>query len=361
MNRDDKKLSITFLLPGNGVGGGSRAIMEFGNHLLNNGHAVRIFYRREPQSFRETLRSTYLLIRYGIHDWLRDFHGPAKPYHRLNPKDFAPDEILLSMCARTTLDAHELPDGHGIKVLHCHGAELENWEQMKQAWKLPRYVLVVSSHLIEMFKKEAGKNVLGVVPDGVDSNIYYPVGDEKLRNGIGITFRWARTKGPEMAIQVMQELDKRYPDIPKHSFGNSRKPLGFDRVNYTRLPSVRKACEIYSKSRIWVLTSRLEGFGMSVLEAMACGCVVVSTDCGGPRDVIEDGVNGYLVPVGDVDAMIDRICHLMKDGQLRSRMATAALDTAQRFTWNAASLKLEEYLYSIYESHMDGKTMITCK
>lgn len=355
MKNSNKKLSIIFLLPGRGVGGGSRAIVEFGNHLLNRGHAVRIFYRKNPLSFREILQSRYLRVRYGNHDWLRDFQGPVQGYHKLNSQEFAPDEILISMCAQTTLDSHELPDEHGIKVFHCHGAEMENWEQMRQAWKLPRYVLVVSSHLIDLFQKEANKEVLGVVPDGVDCDLYYPALAEEHRDGIGATFRWANTKGPEMAIQVIQELNKRYPDVPKYSFGNGRKPDGFERVNYTRLPSVRQACEIYSRSLIWIMTSRLEGFGMSVLEAMACGCVVVSTDSGGPRDVIEDGVNGYLVPVGDVEAMIERISHLIDDDKLRSQMSTAAIETAHRFTWHAASLKLEGYLHSIYESHMSDK------
>jgi glycosyltransferase involved in cell wall biosynthesis len=358
MNNSKKKLSITFLLPGRGVGGGSRAIVEFGNHLLNRGHKVRIFYRSEPISFRDAVRLTYIRIRYGNNDWLRNFHGPVQSYNQLRPNQFASDEIILSMCAQTTLDAHDLPDMHGIKVFHCHGAELENWDQMIQSWKLPKYILVVSSHLIDIFKKEVNKDVLGIVPDGVDCDLYYPAVDEIDRNGIGATFRWGYTKGPEMVLQVMKELDKKYPSIPKVSFGNGRKPNGFDNVIYTRLPTVKQAREIYSNSMVWLLTSRLEGFGMSVLEAMACGCVVVSTDCGGPRDVVQDGVNGYIVPVDDINAMMERISILVNDEKQRSRMAKAAIETAHRFSWDAASLKLEGYLYSIYKSHMGIDTSI---
>ncbi|MFJ8078706.1 glycosyltransferase family 4 protein [Streptomyces sp. NPDC096176] len=86
------------------------------------------------------------------------------------------------------------------------------------------------------------------------------------------------------------------------------------------------------KGSVAAVTSSLESFGMTIVEAMRCGLPVVSTDCPhGPREIIEDGVDGRLVPVGDVDAIADALLGLIDDDALRLRMGSAALAASARF------------------------------
>ncbi|MFG3508320.1 glycosyltransferase family 4 protein [Streptomyces sp. NPDC047821] len=86
------------------------------------------------------------------------------------------------------------------------------------------------------------------------------------------------------------------------------------------------------KGSVAAVTSRLESFGMTIVEAMRCGLPVVSTDCPhGPGEIIEDGVDGRLVPVGDVDAIADALLALIQDDELRRRTGQAALAASQRF------------------------------
>ncbi|MFF8832745.1 glycosyltransferase family 4 protein [Streptomyces sp. NPDC015131] len=86
------------------------------------------------------------------------------------------------------------------------------------------------------------------------------------------------------------------------------------------------------KGSIAAVTSRLESFGMTIVEAMRCGLPVVSTDCPhGPREIIEDGVDGRLVPVGDPDAVAGALLSLIEDDELRRRTARAALVSSERF------------------------------
>ncbi|WP_031075637.1 glycosyltransferase family 4 protein [Streptomyces sp. NRRL S-118] len=86
------------------------------------------------------------------------------------------------------------------------------------------------------------------------------------------------------------------------------------------------------KGSIAAVTSRLEAFGMTIVEAMRCGLPVVSTDCPhGPGEIIEDGVDGRLVPVGDVDAIAGALLGLIQDDDLRRRTGQAALAASRRF------------------------------
>ncbi|MCX4582165.1 glycosyltransferase family 4 protein [Streptomyces sp. NBC_01481] len=97
------------------------------------------------------------------------------------------------------------------------------------------------------------------------------------------------------------------------------------------------------KGAIAVSTSRHESFGMTLVEAMRCGLPVVSTDCDyGPREIIEDGVDGLLVPVGDVEAIADALLKLIDDEELRRRMGAAALRNARRFAPGPVAKQYEE-------------------
>ncbi|MFE9023473.1 glycosyltransferase family 4 protein [Streptomyces sp. NPDC007808] len=86
------------------------------------------------------------------------------------------------------------------------------------------------------------------------------------------------------------------------------------------------------KGSLGVAASDFEAFGMTIVEAMRCGLPVVSTDCPyGPGEIIEDGVDGRLVPVGDRDALGAALLDLVRDDERRRQMGRTAMENARRF------------------------------
>lgn len=93
-------------------------------------------------------------------------------------------------------------------------------------------------------------------------------------------------------------------------------------------------------SSIFVASSKYEGFSLALVEAMACGLPVVSYSCPyGPKEIIQDGKNGFLVPVDDETSLAEKICLLIADDDLRSRMGVSAFERAKAFSLETITRK----------------------
>lgn len=100
-------------------------------------------------------------------------------------------------------------------------------------------------------------------------------------------------------------------------------------------------------SSIFAFTSVSEAFGLVIIEAMSCGLPVVSYNSPfGTREIINDGINGFLVPLGDEEMLADRICLLMGDKELRKRIGIIAAETAKKYSMDKI---VEMWLYLFKE------------
>jgi glycosyltransferase involved in cell wall biosynthesis len=106
-----------------------------------------------------------------------------------------------------------------------------------------------------------------------------------------------------------------------------------------------KVAELLSISDVCVLSSKAEGFSNSILEYMAAGCPVVATDVGGAREVIREGLTGYLVQSGDNQTMADRIISLLREPEKAREMGQRGRQIVEQTFSTAAQLRAVEGLY----------------
>jgi len=118
----------------------------------------------------------------------------------------------------------------------------------------------------------------------------------------------------------------------------------------------RQLGEAMAEASIFALSSRFEGFGMVIVEAMSHGLPVVSFDCpNGPGDIISGGADGILVPPEDVDALAAAIAALIEDPERRRRYAEAALQRARDFDVAAVAPRLHRMVGSLRSDGFDQR------
>lgn len=111
-------------------------------------------------------------------------------------------------------------------------------------------------------------------------------------------------------------------------------------VQFVAAPSDRELAALYASSTLFLSTSTHEGFGLPPIEAMACGCPVVTTDALGTRAYAVAGRNCVMIPHGDAREAAARIRRLLTDPALREALSEAGLETAARYGWSRADRRL---------------------
>ena len=225
----------------------------------------------------------------------------------------------------------ELGDSNAVKRLFSH---YWSWQLLRQLRRLDRFVVLTEED------RQAWPELdnVSVVPNPLPG---LPVSVSTLQQKRVIAAgRYVYQKGFDMLLQAWQQVEGQHPDWQLVVYGEG------DRTPYEQLaerlhldparcrlcgPTQRLADQL-TASGLFVFPSRFEGFGMVLLEAMACGLPCVSFACPcGPRDIVTHDVNGLLVPAGDVAALAEAMHHVMSSPQLARRLATAARGRAAQY------------------------------
>ena len=188
------------------------------------------------------------------------------------------------------------------------------------------------------------------MPNGIDLNLFHaPPRGKQSRPTVGMLyFPGSPHKGNATARAAIDIAARRIPNLLLRAFGTgpltASMPLPPD-AEYTRMPPQHTLREIYARCDVWLCASTSEGYHLPPHEAMACRCPVVSTRVGGPMDLIEDGVNGYLVDVGDTEELARRLIDVLELPEPTwQQMSEAAYRTAEKFTWEDATVLFEQAL-----------------
>ena len=212
-------------------------------------------------------------------------------------------------------------------------------------WRGARVSTVCSEGLLKRGRSLDPSYDFRLVPNGVELARFVPV-ERPANPVVKILFigRLIPRKGFQYVVRALPPL-KGSTDVPfavevvgsgamREQLDELAARLGVRQLlTYAGTIPYAELHRVYQRSDIFVLTSESEGMPCAILEAMACGLPIVATDVSGNQELVRPGLNGFLVPVGDTDALVRSLAALLRDPALRLRMGAESRRRVQPYDW----------------------------
>jgi D-inositol-3-phosphate glycosyltransferase len=226
-----------------------------------------------------------------------------------------------------------------------------------------------AEHAQLLWLYRADRRKIAIIPPGVNSERFFPQSMEESRARLGLEInqtiflfvgRIEPLKGVDTILQAFAAIKRESPDLlAKARFlvigGDPDRPNKelarlIERTRELELESLvdflgakeqNHLRDYYSASNTAIMPSEYESFGMVALEAMACGTPVIASHVGGLAFLVQDGVNGYSIPVGEPNALSEKLIQILTNSESLSVLRANAAATAQQYTWSAIAERLE--------------------
>ena len=354
-----KGLKITFLLPGTGhlPTGGGKVVYEYANHLSRRGHRVTLVH----PALVAAQASPFQVMR-----------GAGVFVYRSTAGEFRPRRWFpLERAVRTvwvpSLSSRFIPDGDVVLATAWATAEwvvnypatkgqkfylIQSWEtwagpedRVRATWKTALQKIVVARWLRDMARE------LGVecsyIPNGIDFEQFgldNPI-ENRDPNQVMMLYHTHPVKGSADGLEALSLVKKELPDLRVTLFGTSPPSPPFPHwVDYCRLPSHPELRACYNRSAIFIAPAHMEGWPLPPAEAMICGAALAATDIGGHREYGIDGETALLSPAGNPKKLAENVLLLVRNAELRKKIARQGCERIRRCSWDEALDSFERLL-----------------
>jgi glycosyltransferase involved in cell wall biosynthesis len=281
-------------------------------------------------------------------------------------------DITVSMLRREINFINSIQDG-SIKVGEIH-VNRNNFRDFKEDKKLKSIKNIVSRFWMQQLLRELHKLNKFITLSYEDKEKWIELNNVEVINNplpffpdkisdcsnkeVIAVGRYVYQKGFDLLIDAWEIISKKHPDWILKIYGDGDAKEYIDQINQL---NIHKSCFLehavsniidkYTESSIFVLSSRYEGFGMVITEAMACGIPAVSFACPcGPKDIIKDSIDGLLVENGNIQELADKICYLIEHEDIRKEMGKQARIDVERFKIENIALQWKELFESLLQS-----------
>ncbi|MCB1998014.1 MAG: glycosyltransferase family 4 protein [Burkholderiaceae bacterium] len=358
-------MKITFLTPADNLTGGTRVVATYASLLQRRGHEVLVVSNAPDRTtLRERLRATARSLRRG--QWPRRAAPPAEghialsgvPHRVLERKrpieahDVPDADVVVATWWETAVWMHALPPRKGRPVHLVQGYEV--WtggavrDRVHAALALPNRKVAISGTLAREIERELGPLDMTVVPNAVDLQRFdAPSRARGTPPTVGFIYAHTPIKGSDLCARACSLARERVPSLRVLAFGVDRPDAGVPLpagTEFTWRPAQAQLPALYARCDAWLFGSRLDSFGLPLLEAMACRTPVIGVPTGAAPELLADGA-GVLVPPESPEAMADAIVQLCAGPEADwRRTAQRAHARAHAYSWEDATTRLLDVL-----------------
>lgn len=336
--------------------GGLKVVYDYANRLARDGCHINIVYASHfPNNgnrfWRSFLKYLYQIIWrklkgcrwYELHPLIEE-----KFVWEYNESNVPKADAIIATAVTTAKYAANL-SGYGKRFYFIQDFEdfiASSESYVYSSYKLPLEKIVISNWLKTVVETHSGMPCHLIV-NGFDRKKYYvtiPV-EKKKRKVISLLYHTRPAKDVNTAFKALLLVKSKVPDFEVNMFGVYNAPDGLPSwIHYIQDPTAEQHLLINNESAIYLGSSLMEGWGLTVGEAMMCGQAVVCTDNKGYLEMAKDGYNALVAPAGDAKSLAAHIVRLINDDDLRIKIARNGIDSIKQFDIEESYRKFKKVL-----------------
>lgn len=354
-------MRINFILPffSKTPAGGVKIMYEYAKRFSERGHDVTIYHvMKVPFTLNVEISDKNILRRY---KWLkitqrlnkkpRWFVLPSMikclTIPSIKDKYIENADAIVTTWWASVFEMNHLSVSKGKKINLIQGYEnwLGNEDLLHQSYNIPNTINIVIASYLQKVVSSYTSNKIEVIFNSIDSKEFFVKKSIKDRCPMSISMMYSKQdlKGSVFGLQALEILKKKFPQLEVNLFSVRSKPKDLPKwISYYKNPS--NLCDIYNSSSIFISTSMQEGWGLTPMEAMSCGCACVATEIEGHSEYMVDYQNCLFIQPKDVFGIVDKVSLLIENEKLRFEIASNGENTAKYYLWSNAISKFENIL-----------------
>jgi len=328
-------LHVVYLLTHVGICGGVKIIFEHANHLKEKGVEVTLI-SHFPRPTWYPINCNYIQVPFEIElaEGIPDCDVIVATYW---------DHIQVSIdMKKAPVVYFEQGDFH---IFEYNSLYPSIKDFVYRQLQLPQFIFTVSNQCARLIKEIYNRKAI-VIPNAIEKKIFKPNEDGftitkepyiLMVGNPGLAF-----KGINDIIKAFEVIKKSMPNIKLYLI-SPQKPDAEVELNVEKVfvnPSQQEIAHLYRNALMYICGSYYESFCLPALEAMACGCPVVTTNNEGVLEYAQDNYNALIVKKGEPMDIADKALKLIKNKELRERLRKNGLLTAEKFDWSHITSQL---------------------
>ena len=354
---------ISFLLPSIACHplGGFKVVCQYANMLANDGYKVTLVYPTFMPKQSDSLLITFLRFcksilrhiscritkKYSCKSWFNLDNRVKEHLTWTLDEYFCPEsDIYVATSIRTAIYLNKYNKSKQ-KIYLIQG--YESWgditeEQVISSYKYGFKNIAISRWLHRIVLNSGTECAL--IPNGFDFNFFQKTTEVGNRNKfcIAMLYHTQDLKGCSDGFEALAIVKAKYPKLVVNIFGVFPRPNIPDWYHYYQCPDRDVFNQIYNEASIFIGTSWNEGWGLTVGEAMICGCAIACTDIDGYKEMVEDGVTALLSPIKDPKSLANNIITLIENDSLRYEIAIQGNIHIKKFNWENSFKKFKNVI-----------------
>lgn len=313
------KVAVALPVPNQKIIGGYKVAYEYANYLAESGMDVSIIYNaHDGENTKGLPRFIVFILR-----WMIGTFGPK--WFRLSPrihrivvphftdKTFSKYDVSIATATETAMYVNK---AKGKKVYFVQDFEDwgRSWEDVLDTYQMNMKKITISRWLKNIIDSVSETEAV-YIPNGIDKQVFC----EKIpyidrgKHTLCTLFHWDERKGCDVALKIIYRLKERYPDFEAYLFGAPKRENNWPEwIHYTEKAKPEEVADVMNQARIFLCTSRQEGFGLTGLESIFCGCTLVTTDCHGIREYASPD-NSYMCEVDHEQELFESVCQAFEN------------------------------------------------